>query len=214
MPLRAVIFDYGKVISLPADLKDHDEMVSLSGLDELTFERHYWELRDRYDGGFLSCEEYFREIVARGGSAPLSEATLAAMVEADCRMWTHINEPMVDWVLAVKRAGYKLGILSNLGDALVRHMLAHFEWLAAFDHLTWSSEHRLYKPQPEIYLLTLKALGVEPCEAIFIDDKAENIAAAKACGMEGILFTDLASLPALLAGHVLLATLQQINSSH
>jgi len=207
LSLRAVIFDYGKVISLPADAADHAEMVRLSGLESLLFDNYYWKFRDEYDGGFLTCAEYFRKIVATAGAAPLPDQTITAMVEADCRMWTHLNPPMLEWVASVRQAGYKLGILSNLGEALVRYMTAQFPWLDQFDSLMWSSEHKLFKPQPEIYRITLNRLDVEPNEAIFIDDKPENILAAEACGMEGLVFTTYEALPSQLTGHELLATL-------
>lgn len=202
-----MIFDYGKVISLPADKADHAEMVRLSSVDEATFDKIYWHNRDLYDGGFLTCAEYFRKIVATAGAAPLPEETIDTMVAADCRMWTHLNPPMLEWVASVKQAGYKLGILSNLGEALVTHITAQFRWLDEFDYLMWSSEHKLFKPQPEIYRITLNGLGVEPEETLFIDDKPANVAAAEACGMEGLVFTSYEALRSQLSGHELLETL-------
>jgi FMN phosphatase YigB (HAD superfamily) len=48
----------------------------------------------------------------------------------------------------------------------------------------------LHKPQPEIYLLACERLGVEPADAIFVDDLRENIAGAEAVGMTGVLHRD------------------------
>jgi FMN phosphatase YigB (HAD superfamily) len=59
------------------------------------------------------------------------------------------------------------------------------------------------KPEREIYALTCERLGIEPDEAVFVDDNAENVAAARAFGMEAVHFGDqpwdsLAELDAIL----------------
>jgi putative hydrolase of the HAD superfamily len=208
--LRAIIFDYGKVLSQPADADDHDELVANSGLPSEIFDPIYWRLRDHYDSGELTAHAYFQQIVTEGGGTH-TPASIAAMINADNRMWTHLNEPMVAWALSLKRAGYKLGILSNLGNELVAYLLANFNWLKEFDHLTWSSNHSIVKPQPEIYLLTAAALEVEPEEALFLDDKEVNIQGAQATGMNGLLFTTIEDLPTQLANHELAATLNTLS---
>ena len=50
-----------------------------------------------------------------------------------------------------------------------------------------SGEVGLHKPQPEIYLLACERLGVEPAEAVFVDDLRENCAGAEAVGMTAVL---------------------------
>ena len=52
-------------------------------------------------------------------------------------------------------------------------------------------------------MLTCARLGVEPTEAVFVDDNADNVAAARALGMEAVHFGDdprvaLAELDAIL----------------
>jgi FMN phosphatase YigB (HAD superfamily) len=59
------------------------------------------------------------------------------------------------------------------------------------------------KPDPEIYLLTCSRLEVEPTEAVFVDDNADNVEAARVLGMETVHFGDdprvaLAELDAIL----------------
>jgi len=47
---------------------------------------------------------------------------------------------------------------------------------------------KLLKPDKRMYRLALDAIGCKPKEAVFIDDREENVAAARKMGMEGILF--------------------------
>ena len=44
------------------------------------------------------------------------------------------------------------------------------------------------KPDREIYELTCARMGIEPTEAVFVDDNADNVAAARAFGMEAVHF--------------------------
>ena len=61
-----------------------------------------------------------------------------------------------------------------------------------------SAEVGLHKPQPEIYLLASKRLGVEPERCVFVDDLRENCAGAEAVGMTAILHRDVAATVARL----------------
>jgi putative hydrolase of the HAD superfamily len=97
---------------------------------------------------------------------------------------------MVDWALRLQAAGTPTGVLSNLGDAMTEGVLARQPWLAGFDHLLWSHTLKLAKPEPEIYRHAAEGLGFAPANILFIDDRADNIAAAIATGMQAIQYTD------------------------
>lgn len=61
-----------------------------------------------------------------------------------------------------------------------------------------SGEVGLHKPQPEIYRLACERLGIEPAEAVFVDDLRENVEGAEAVGMTGVLHRDTAATLARL----------------
>jgi putative hydrolase of the HAD superfamily len=69
-----------------------------------------------------------------------------------------------------------------------------FDWIYDFDVLIWSYQHRMIKPQPEIYHLVLERLGTAPEETLFLDDKLENIEAAQNLGMRGLQFSTVEKL--------------------
>jgi putative hydrolase of the HAD superfamily len=93
---------------------------------------------------------------------------------------------MIAAVGAAREAGVRTGLISNSWGSTVYEP----DTLELFDAIVISGEVGLHKPQPEIYLLACERLGVEPADAIFVDDLRENIAGAEAVGMTGVLHRD------------------------
>ena len=58
-----------------------------------------------------------------------------------------------------------------------------------FDHIFLSQELHLQKPDPEIFRTAIRMLNANPNETIFIDDNADNTAAAAACGLQTLCVT-------------------------
>ncbi|HRS23105.1 MAG TPA: HAD-IA family hydrolase, partial [Candidatus Woesebacteria bacterium] len=57
-----------------------------------------------------------------------------------------------------------------------------------FKTVIFSTDVGIRKPNPEIYLLTIKKLNVKPEETIFIDDTKHFIDIANSLGMKGIVY--------------------------
>ncbi len=195
MPLRAVIFDYGLVLSGPADPTARARLLELTSLAPEVFDAHYWKYRLDYDRGALNGRTYWKTI-ARDTGISLTPEQISALIEQDVLLWASLNPVMLDWVVRVQAAGLKTAILSNMGEDLLAHMRQNFRWLDAFDHHTWSCELNIVKPEAAIYEHTLAAVGVQPEEALFIDDRAENIEGAKKAGLHALLFRDEGTLQA------------------
>jgi 2-haloacid dehalogenase len=60
---------------------------------------------------------------------------------------------------------------------------------AWFDVVIVSAEVRCVKPDPRMYRLCLTRLEVESAQALFVDDRPENVAAAAGLGMRTVHFT-------------------------
>jgi epoxide hydrolase-like predicted phosphatase len=97
------------------------------------------------------------------------------------------EERMVGALRAAREAGIATALISNSWGTSIYDAEA-LEGL--FDAQVISGEVGLHKPQPEIYLLTCERLGVEPAEAVFVDDLRENCAGAEAVGITAILHRD------------------------
>jgi 2-haloacid dehalogenase len=73
-----------------------------------------------------------------------------------------------------------------------------------FRDVVVSGDEKLVKPDPAIYRLALARFGLEPGDAVFVDDNAANVAAAAALGIHAHLFNDAATFRTLLVEHGLL----------
>ena len=186
--VKAVLFDYGKVLSGPEKAESWLGMRELLELSEQKFHEMYWRYRDDYDRGTLSGTEYWQNI-ARDVAFSLHDNCLLELKKLDVEMWTDLNPPMVEWAQRLKRAGIRTGILSNIGDAMEAGVRAKFPWVEEFTHVTWSHQLKMRKPEPAIYTAAAEGLGVEPGEVLFIDDREDNIAGAQAVGMVGVVYT-------------------------
>lgn len=187
MAIRAVIFDYGMVLSNPAVPSAHARLVVASGLSREILDQHYWANRHSYDLG-MTGREFWAKVASDAGTS-FSPAQVVNLIESDVLMWTSVNEEMLAWVEALQGAGIRTAVLSNMVWEILLHMQKRFGWLDRFDQLTWSCELGIAKPDPEIYLYTCEALEVPPEETLFLDDKPENIAGAEVLGLRALLFT-------------------------
>jgi putative hydrolase of the HAD superfamily len=193
LALRAVIFDYGMVLTGQPDQEAHAAMVRLTGLPVDRFESLYWADRHAYDEGKLTGIMFWQNIV-RDGKLNLGQAEIEELNRHDARMWTTQNPAMLAWQLELKQHGILTAILSNMGDSVLANMKREFDWLPRFDVLVWSYQLHMAKPDPAIYLHTLQKLGTRPDETLFIDDKQVNIDAARDLGMPAILFSTVERL--------------------
>lgn len=67
------------------------------------------------------------------------------------------------------------------------------EVMALFDHIIESSKAGVRKPDPRIYEMACKELGVSPADCVYLDDLGINLKPAKALGMRTIKVLDAAS---------------------
>ncbi|MFN8496444.1 MAG: HAD-IA family hydrolase [Anaerolineae bacterium] len=87
---------------------------------------------------------------------------------------------------ALKARGRRIGLLSNAFPSLL-DALNHLGILGYFDPLVISAFEGCEKPDLAIYWAAVRAANVEPGGAVFVDDLPENVEAANAIGMRGIL---------------------------
>jgi putative hydrolase of the HAD superfamily len=193
MDLQAVIFDYGEVISGPPDAQAHRNLLTISGVDEELFEKAYWAHRLDYDADILNGQTYW-QTVARDCGVSFTAKQIGQLIEQDAIMWMNLNPAMLAWIPKIKEAGFRIGILSNMPAGVLGYMRPRFPWLAQFDYLTWSCDLGVVKPDPAIYLHTVKKLSVSPDQALFIDNLEKNIAGAEAVGLHAALFENLEQL--------------------
>jgi putative hydrolase of the HAD superfamily len=198
MDLQAVIFDYGEVLSDLPDRQRHRNLVAIAGVPEEAFDKAYWAHRLDYDADILTDQTYWHT-VARESGGSFTASQIEQLIEQDALMWMNLNPAMLAWIPRLKQAGFRLGILSNMPRGVMNYMLPRFSWLGEFDHLTWSCDLGVVKPDPAIYLHTVKKLGVSPDKALFIDNLEKNTVGAEAVGLHANLFQTVEQLQADIA---------------
>lgn len=103
----------------------------------------------------------------------------------------HIKETTIPLLQELNAKGYKLYYLSNWdlwSYQLQKHVFD--ELLTYLEDGVFSFEVGCEKPDEKIYHILLNRFQINPNNAIFFDDRSENIQAAINVGIDGILFND------------------------
>ena len=132
------------------------------------------------DYGYLSREEYFRQLAELSGVTPDEIRSLNA------RQYTR-NERMMELVRRLK-VDYKVGLLSNVSSELLERLFSVPERTQLFDIFVESWKVGAIKPAAEIYEAALESGGLRAEECLFIDDVMANVDGAKSVGMDAIQF--------------------------
>lgn len=99
------------------------------------------------------------------------------------------DDAMIGAVRAAQTGGVATGLITNSWGLGIYDRAP----VKLFDAVVISGEVGMHKPQPEIYRLACERLGVEPTEAVFVDDLRENVAGAEAVGMAAVLHRESAA---------------------
>ena len=95
---------------------------------------------------------------------------------------------MVEIIQDLKSRGVGVYGLTNWPAATFTEARRRFRTLAGIDNYVVSSSVKLAKPEPAIYELLIRKYNLKPQECAFIDDRIDNVNAAKALGMSGIVY--------------------------
>jgi epoxide hydrolase-like predicted phosphatase len=109
------------------------------------------------------------------------------IMSEDLRPYERLNPLMVQ-LLNKLRPVYKLATICNGGSR--EAMKRRFNLDKLVDVMVFDGEEGVSKPDTRIYQPTLTRLGVQAEEAVFVDDKLENVEAARRLGMHGVHYRD------------------------
>ena len=185
--ISAVILDYGEVLCHRPSPEALAEMAGIFGIDEDKFLPIYRSSRNPYDRGDFTGDTYWAEFARRAGLT-IQANQIESLRRLDMQMWSSVNRKMTEWLASIHSRGIKTAILSNMQTDMAAHVRKNFAWLRHFDHQIFSCEVRAIKPDRVIYQHSLALLKIAPSEVLFIDDREENIQAARAVGIRGIVF--------------------------
>jgi putative hydrolase of the HAD superfamily len=191
--IKAVILDYGKVLVRSPTPQEFSRMAEVLNVDFELFYKLWEASRGDYDRSDLTAEEYWLKLAAQCNTSA-DDKQIDILRKLEVEIWVHADPMMLDWLSRIHAAGIKTALLSNMPTDLMTHVLNNLPWMQRFTFKTFSAEVRLIKPDPAIYKQTLEGLGVAAPEALFVDDRENNVQAARALGMHAIEFHSVEQL--------------------
>jgi putative hydrolase of the HAD superfamily len=158
----------------------------LGEVDFDVWERRFIELDAR---GSVPKSRVYPTLLAEFGGRPDAAAMLTADYATGCCRHARAFPGMAELLGALRSHGVRLGIITNGEGAFQRRHIEALHLESLVDVILISEEEGLRKPDPEIFRLAARRLGVEPGECVFIGDNpmADVIGAADA-GMQAVWF--------------------------
>jgi len=183
--ITAIIFDFGNVL-VKWDARNLYKrfLPDLEAVDSFLEEIRFHEWNARLDAGYP-----FKE-----GVAELCEQfpQYSTLIQAYDTYWEEsITEPIGESIRilrSLKKAGWNLYLLSNFSVEKFELIQNRFDFLGCFDDMIISGAHKIVKPHPAIFELTLKRIKRKAQECLFIDDSMPNIQTAIKLGLHTIHF--------------------------
>jgi putative hydrolase of the HAD superfamily len=194
---RAVIWDFGGVIT-SSPFEAFNRLEEQRGLPRDFIRRvnaanpdsNAWALFERAEIDAATFDAMFADEAAALGHPIEGSAVLAVLAGA-------VRPAVVTALDRLKASGYRLGCITNNvpaghGAGMARSSDAQDELeriFARFEHIIESSKAGVRKPDPAIYLMMCKALGLEPAHCVYLDDLGINCKPAAMLGMHAIKVT-------------------------
>jgi 2-haloacid dehalogenase len=184
----AVVFDLGNVL---IDWDPHPAIAAAVGDDEAA----RFLASDDFDFGAWNHEQDSGRAFEESEQAAVArvphwrEHILSYRANFDRSLIGEIAAT-VDVLRDLHAAGVRLLALTNWSAELFPVARGRFDFLELFEDILVSGEERLAKPDPRIFELLTERSGLPPGACVFVDDKPENVEAARAAGLDGIVFVD------------------------
>lgn len=181
--IKNIVFDIGMVLidfhwaKTMRELGFSEEVVATLGKNMM--QHPTWNEMDR---NVMAEEDIVKEF-----------KKLSPMYEAEIDLFLRNLDKVVtvfpksdEWLRNLKERGYQVYLLSNYPERTFKVDSKKYTFMDYVDGKVVSYECHYTKPEKEIYDLLCDRYKLRPEECVFLDDKYENIEAAKSYGFEGI----------------------------
>ncbi len=182
---RAVVFDVGHVLYdwspryLYSKLIDDEAQLDWFLANVLTVEWHF-----QHDAGRDFADTSAELIALHPDHRELIEAF-------DTRWLETIPGPipgMVELAEELDARGVPLFAITNFSHEFWPRFAATAPVFERFEGIVVSGDEKVMKPDPRIFAIANERFGLRPGDALYIDDRADNVAGAEAAGMIGFHF--------------------------
>ena len=178
--MKNIVFDLGGVVFARDPRKFEPEFIKFFSYILLPQMPRFWE---EYDRGVVSYEQVVTDLAEYNNCD-------RELADKNLRRSILTQEEIVATkalVADLKAAGYKLYVLSNMSLEFIE-FLRKTEVYKYFDGEVVSCEEHVVKPDAEIYRRLVERYGLDVSETLVIDDRKENVEAARNEGWEGFNF--------------------------
>lgn len=194
---KFLYFDLGNVLLTFCHERRRQQMGTVAGVSPEAIKQALFHAEAgqaalwRFERGDLDDAAIYEHFCRETGARP----DPTALWEAGCDIFGVIAES-VALVERLARAGNRLGLLSNTNPRDWEFMSrGQYPFLAQhFQHAVLSFEVGAMKPEAAIYAAAVERAGMPAGEVFFVDDMPENVAGARAAGLDAVLFTSAEDL--------------------
>jgi putative hydrolase of the HAD superfamily len=183
--LRVVVFDLWNTLAdwpVEAWAEARPAVAELLGLEPEEFDRRWFgELAEARESGPMA------DVLARLGASPEVAGEITSLRRAVTRQGLVPRAGTAETIAELRARGFRIGLITICTDD-VPALWPETPFRGLFDAEVFSCSVGLRKPDPRIYLLACEQLGVEPGQAVFVGDGAnDELAGAERVGMTAIL---------------------------
>jgi putative hydrolase of the HAD superfamily len=190
---KAIIFDIGRVIVRLQPERTLERLAARSGRGLSPEQLWTAILRDplweSWQEGRMEPREWHRHLT--------KQLDIALGFQEFCAAWNRALDPetiLEESLFAKLAVRCRLAVLSNTDPLHSAALEAQFSFLRHFPARIYSCRVGASKPAPAIYQAALDAVGVQAAEALFIDDVAEFVQAARQMGLDAVCFENPSQL--------------------
>lgn len=183
--IKNAVFDIGSVLLkftpiefLKSKYNDEDLVKKLY---KNIFASNEWVELDR---GTITYEDATKEFCRRD---PENTEAIKKVMDT----WHEMHVPVEgtsEFLKALKKKGYKIYLLTNYHLKAFEIISKKYDFIRNVDGEIVSARVKLLKPDPAIYKALVDKYSIKPEESVFIDDREENVEAARKLGFYGIVF--------------------------
>lgn len=201
MQYKNIIFDLGNVLVKlnPEGCIGAFKAIGMGELVDPNPQSEGMKLMSKLGVGMITTEEFCEAARKLTGT----DVTNEEIINAANKMLVVIPDEKKERLLQLKKAGYRLFLLSNTIDIhwgyCVEHLFPYQNYGVEdyFEHCFLSQRMHLAKPNARIYEEVIRQANIHPDETLFIDDLKENCEAAEKLGIhtfQNVKFDDWLAL--------------------
>ncbi len=181
--IKVVIFDMGGVTIKWTEDAVYKHISKITCLDEKKIKKIADHYMKQFDKGEVTESEFWRLIADKLGYKKGLKGNWLANYGAKAIR----NEAVYNTIKKIRESGYRVATISNVIRPHYEYNVKHGLY-DVFQEVYASCNMKMRKPEKQAYVYAVKKLHVQPKECLFVDNWAENVRAAKKCGMRSFVF--------------------------